>query len=345
MIHRSPLAACSRVPARWCRCRLRSGARPSSGRSVGADSSTSTTSTSTTSTTLATPTTTTEAPRVRSPSRSEATCTANRRCATCSPAARTRSPRVAPTLAAADVAVVNLETAVGSTGEPRDKQFVFQADPACCPRSWTPASTSSASRTTTPSTTASTGSSRPSTTSRPSGLTATGGGRNAVEAYAPAIRRVGGVEVAIIGIAVIGPERWRPGRRRPARLDQRPRREGDRPTAIAAARGTHADRRRGRALGRRARAVPRPAERALAQRMLDAGASVGRRRAPARAAGRRGREGRLVAYSIGNFVFAGRSEQTREHRCADRHRRARWHGSSITHGSLRASMTPAGRSP
>src|SRR5688572_24012130 len=37
---------------------------------------------------------------------------------------------VAPLLAPADVAVVNLETAVGSSGAPRDKEFVFQADPA-----------------------------------------------------------------------------------------------------------------------------------------------------------------------------------------------------------------------
>jgi poly-gamma-glutamate synthesis protein (capsule biosynthesis protein) len=42
---------------------------------------------------------------------------------------------VTPLLGGADVAIVNLETAVGTTGAPRDKEFVFQADPTCSPRS------------------------------------------------------------------------------------------------------------------------------------------------------------------------------------------------------------------
>src|SRR5690606_2768702 len=41
---------------------------------------------------------------------------------------------VAGTLAAADVAMVNLETAVGSIGTPADKEFTFRADPALLDR-------------------------------------------------------------------------------------------------------------------------------------------------------------------------------------------------------------------
>jgi poly-gamma-glutamate synthesis protein (capsule biosynthesis protein) len=216
---------------------------------------------------------------------------------------------VLPALADADVAVVNLETAVGSTGAPRDKQFVFQADPALL----------GAIR--------DAGVDVVSVANNHSfdhgldgfletldnvsaaGLLVVGGGRDAPAAYAPAIVPVGGTEVAVLGIAVIGPEdEDRAVGDRPGTTNGR-----DRAAVVAAVR---AARERtpivavmvhwGAELGR----CPRPYERELARAMLDAGAAVVVGAHPHVLQGVTLEDGRLVAYSIGNFVFAGRSEAT-----------------------------------
>jgi poly-gamma-glutamate capsule biosynthesis protein CapA/YwtB (metallophosphatase superfamily) len=216
---------------------------------------------------------------------------------------------VAPILSAADVAVVNLETAVGAAGAPREKQFVFQAAPNLLDA------------------VAGAGVDIVSVANNHSfdhglegfletldlveaaGLLVAGGGHDATEAYQPALVAVGGVEVAVLGIAVIGP-------------DDGDRAVGDRPgttngrdpdavvAAIAAARArtpivavvVH--------WGAELARCPRPWERDLARRMLDAGAAVIVGAHPHVLQGAEAAEGRLVAYSIGNFVFAGRSEAT-----------------------------------
>jgi poly-gamma-glutamate capsule biosynthesis protein CapA/YwtB (metallophosphatase superfamily) len=216
---------------------------------------------------------------------------------------------VAPLLRGADVAIVNLETSVGSTGAPRDKQFVFQADPNLL------------------SAVADAGVDVVSVANNHSfdhgldgfletldnvaaaGLTAVGGGRDAAEAWAPAIVPAGGVEVAVLGVAVIGPEDDdRAAGDRPGTTNGR-----DRDAVVAAIEAAKARTPIVVVMvhwGAELAPCPRPWEQDLARRMLDAGASVVVGAHPhvlqARVAG----NGQLVAYSIGNFVFAGRSEAT-----------------------------------
>jgi poly-gamma-glutamate synthesis protein (capsule biosynthesis protein) len=198
---------------------------------------------------------------------------------------------------------------VGSTGAPRDKEFVFQARPDLL------------------TAIAEAGVDVVSVANNHSfdhgldgfletldnvaaaGLLAVGGGRNAAEAYAPAIVAAGGNEVAVLGVAVIGPEEDdralgdRPGTtngRDPAAIDAAIRAAKARTPIVVVVVHWGAE------LG----VCPRPGERALAQRMLDAGATVVVGAHPhvlqAAATG----DGTLVAYSIGNFVFAGLSERT-----------------------------------
>jgi poly-gamma-glutamate synthesis protein (capsule biosynthesis protein) len=216
---------------------------------------------------------------------------------------------VSPLLSGADVAVVNLETAVGSSGAPRDKQFVFQADPAllAAVRDAGVDVVSVANNhsfdhgldgflETLQNVTA-------------AGLLVTGGGRDAASAYAPAIVAVDGVEVAVLGIAVIGPEDAdRAVGDRPGTTNGR-----DADAVVAAFRAAKARTpvvavvvHWGAELGR----CPRPYERELARRMVDAGASVVVGAHPHVLQGLTVGDGRLVAYSIGNFVFAGRSDAT-----------------------------------
>jgi poly-gamma-glutamate capsule biosynthesis protein CapA/YwtB (metallophosphatase superfamily) len=141
------------------------------------------------------------------------------------------------------------------------------------------------------------------------GLTAVGGGRDAAEAWAPAIVPVGGVEVAVLGVAVIGPEDDdRAAGDRPGTTNGR-----DRDAVVAAIEAAKARTpivvvmvHWGAELAR----CPRPWEQDLAQRMLDAGASVVVGAHPHVLQARVVGNGQLVAYSIGNFVFAGRSEAT-----------------------------------
>jgi poly-gamma-glutamate capsule biosynthesis protein CapA/YwtB (metallophosphatase superfamily) len=217
---------------------------------------------------------------------------------------------VTPWLRDADVAVVNLETAVGSTGLPRDKQFVFQSDPALLD-ALTGAGVDVVSVANNHSFDHGLeGFLETLDHVARAGLRTAGGGRTAVEAYAPVVVPVGGREIAILGVAVIGP-------------DDADRAQGDRPgttngrdmaatrAAIAAAKA------RTPAVivvvhwGAELAACPRPYERDLARQMLDAGATAIVGAHPHVLQGVDASPGRFVAYSIGNFVFAGRSEATR----------------------------------
>jgi poly-gamma-glutamate synthesis protein (capsule biosynthesis protein) len=216
---------------------------------------------------------------------------------------------VAPLLSGADVAVVNLETAVGSTGAPRDKEFVFQARPDLL-TALRDAGVDVVSVANNHSFDHGLdGFLETLDNVRAAGLVATGGGRSSAEAYAPAIVAAGGNEVAILGVAVIGPDEEdravgdRPGTtngRDPAAVEAAIRAAKSRTPIVVVVVHWGAE------LG----VCPRPGERALAQRMLDAGASMVIGGHPHVLQALVESDGRLVAYSIGNFVFAGLSERT-----------------------------------
>lgn len=217
---------------------------------------------------------------------------------------------VAGLLSSADVAIVNLETAVGSAGAPRDKQFVFQAKPVLLD-ALRDAGVDVVSVANNHSFDHGLdGFLETLDNVAASGLIATGGGRDAASAYTPAYISVDGVEVAILGLAVIGPEDDdravgdRPGTTNGRDLD----------ATIAAVRA--AKQRTpvvavfvhwGAELGK----CPRASEQTLAQHLLDAGASVVIGAHPHVLQAIDVRDGQLVAYSIGNFVFRSRSEVTR----------------------------------
>jgi poly-gamma-glutamate capsule biosynthesis protein CapA/YwtB (metallophosphatase superfamily) len=217
---------------------------------------------------------------------------------------------VAPLLRAADVSVVNLETSIGTSGEPRDKQFVFQSSPAIL----------GALR--------DAGVDAVSVANNHSfdhgldgfletlrnvdgaGLRSFGGGANAPAAYAPAIFDVGGVRIALVGIAVVGPDAQdRAGVTIPGTTNGRDQAATLR--AIEAARKitpivivmVH--------WGVEMAPCPRPFERSFANQMLAAGASAIVGAHPHVLQGISYSDGQLVAYSLGNFVFAGVSDAAR----------------------------------
>lgn len=111
---------------------------------------------------------------------------------------------IAPQLSAADLTIVNLESSIGTSGEPEPgKEFTFQAPPSALTTLQTAGvdvvtmannhgmdfgpeglADTLAARTTAP------------------GLDVVGVGANLAEAFAPAIREVGGTTVAVIGASV-----------------------------------------------------------------------------------------------------------------------------------------------
>jgi poly-gamma-glutamate synthesis protein (capsule biosynthesis protein) len=218
---------------------------------------------------------------------------------------------VAPPLQSADVAVVNLETAVGHTGAPRDKQFVFQADPALLV-ALREAGVDAVSVANNHSFDFGLdGFLETLGNVDAAGLRAFGGGHDAASAYAPAVIDAGGVKIALVGIAVIGPEDedraegGRPGttngRDRTATLDAIKAAKKLTPIVIVMVHW-----------GAELASCPRPFERDLAARMLAAGASAVVGAHPHVLQGITAGDGQLIAYSLGNFVFFGGSDATRE---------------------------------
>ncbi len=100
---------------------------------------------------------------------------------------------VAPLLRSADLAIANLECAVSRGGVPAfGKEYTFRGRRPRCPQSLGRASTSSRSRTTTRSTTAATLCSTPSATPDAPGLATVGGGADLAAARRPARFELGG---------------------------------------------------------------------------------------------------------------------------------------------------------
>lgn len=218
---------------------------------------------------------------------------------------------VAEPLAAADIAMVNLETAVGSSGSPADKEFVFQASPALLD-AMVAAGIDVVSVANNHSFDMGTDAFLETLdNARSAGLVPVGGGRTEAEAYAPAVIDVAGTPVALIGLAKIGPEE-----------DQR---------AVGGRPGTTNGRDRARTVGavQAARAItpvvivfvhwgneladcPRDDDIALARAVLDAGASavIGMHPHVLQGVSTRA-DGKLVAWSIGNFAFYARRAEAR----------------------------------
>lgn len=217
---------------------------------------------------------------------------------------------LADELTAADLAIVNLETAVGVLGTPADKQYTFQA-----PASLWPALRESGVDVVNlannhaldfgPEALAET-----IAGARAAGLAVVGAGDDTGEAYAPAVVQLGGTSVAVVGLTRVMPVvEWAAGSRRPGLASAY--------DVDAAARAVRAAARLADHVvvtihwGAEGEACPVAHQHELAEALVDAGADVLAGHHAHRLQGIEQRGGALVAYGLGNLVFYGTSESAR----------------------------------
>lgn len=220
---------------------------------------------------------------------------------------------MADVLGAADVAVVNLETAVGTLGTPADKTYTFQADPSLAD-ALADAGVDVVTLANNhaldfgPDAAAET-----REVAEQAGLAVVGQGRDVAEATAPHVIEVDGRSVAVLGLSRVFPLiEW-------AATDTRP--------GLASAYDVHLE----RALqavrdaaqiadhvvvavhwGRERWTCPDEVQLSLAASLLEAGADVVAGHHPHVLQGVVEQDGALVAYSLGNLVFYARTPATRQ---------------------------------
>jgi len=217
---------------------------------------------------------------------------------------------VAAELTSADLAIVNLETAVGVLGTPADKQYTFQA-----PASLWPALRASGVDVVNlannhaldfgPEALAET-----IAGARAAGLTVVGAGRDAGEAYAPAVARVRDASVAVVGLTRVMPvAEWAAGPRSPGLASAY--------DVDAAAEAVRAAARLADHVvvtihwGAEGAACPVAHQHELAAVLTGAGADVVAGHHAHRLQGIEQRDGAVVAYGLGNLVFYAATDRTR----------------------------------
>jgi putative cell wall-binding protein len=209
---------------------------------------------------------------------------------------------IAPILRAADLAVVNLETAVGVTGSPEPgKQFTFRAPPELLPALRAAgvdvvslannhaldygrgAMTETIQR------------------ARTAGLAPVGAGGSAAEAYAPAVLPVGRRTVAVVGLSRVLPPGWAAGPSSAGLASAYDVAAAERAVRAAAAQGDlvvvaiH--------WGVELAECPNAVQHDLARRLTAAGADVVAGHHPHILQGVQRIGGSLVHHSLGNFVW------------------------------------------
>lgn len=221
---------------------------------------------------------------------------------------------VADVLGAADLAVVNLETAVGTAGDPAaDKQFTFQADPALLDR----LADSGVDVVTMANNHALDfgveGAAETVALAEAAGLAVVGYGEDRTAAYTALVEEVGGRSVAVIGLTRVMPLiSWAAGEDRPGMASAY-----DRHLAIAVAAVEAAAAVADHVVvsvhwGRERHTCPDGSQLALARALADAGADV---IAGHHAHVLQGIEvvgDALVAYGLGNLAFYARTPATRQ---------------------------------
>jgi len=212
---------------------------------------------------------------------------------------------IAPSLSAADVAVVNLETAITERGTPEDKEYTFRA-PATAIDALRAAGVDVASMANNHGVDFGPEGLEDSLTARDaSGFPLIGIGRNAAEAYAPYRTTVNGQRIAVIAATDVLDGHlipsWTATDAQPGLASAK---DVDRLVAAVAAARPDTD-----TLvvflhwGTEGTTCPNASQPALAQRLVDAGADivVGSHAHRVLGAGRQGTA--LVAYGLGNFTF------------------------------------------
>jgi len=217
---------------------------------------------------------------------------------------------LAPTLRAADLAMINLETVIGNAGVPESKRFVFRAPASLLGAAFDAgidvvslgnnhawdygqagllATLGHVER---------------------AGLRAVGAGADAARANAPVVLDIEGVRVAVLGFSRVGID-WRTQARpgRPGTADGFALADTD--LAIAAAAraadivvvSVH--------MGSELRACPTARDRDFVERSFAAGASIIVGHHPHVLQGIELQDGKLVAYSLGNLVFDAHGHHAR----------------------------------
>ncbi|MPZ87186.1 MAG: CapA family protein, partial [Nitriliruptorales bacterium] len=217
---------------------------------------------------------------------------------------------LADVLSAADLAVVNVETAVGVRGTPEDKSYVFQARAEL----WDALVEAGVDVISLANNHAldygREGLEETIAGARAAGLAVVGAGENADEAYAPALIDVRGTTVAVVGLTrVIPVVEWAARPEQPGLASAY-----DEDVAVAAVE-------RAAALadtvlvtihwGRELNPCPVDHQASLAAGLTAAGADVVAGHHGHRLQGLEDRDGALVAYGLGNLVFYARTEETR----------------------------------
>lgn len=217
---------------------------------------------------------------------------------------------LADTLSAADIAVVNVETAVGTGGTPADKAYVFQAPEEL----WGALTEAGVDVVTLANNHAlDYGPEALQETiagARAAGLEVVGAGANADEAYGPAVIDVNGSAVAIVGLTRVMPViEWAAGSEHPGLASAY-----DEEAAVAAVQ--RAARVADHVVvtihwGRELDPCPVEHQAVLASRLTEAGADVVAGHHGHRLQGLEDRNGSLVAYGLGNLVFYASREEAR----------------------------------
>lgn len=216
---------------------------------------------------------------------------------------------LAPMLAPADLAIVNLETAITDRGEPAPKEFNFRADPALL-QALVDAGVDVASVANNHGLDYGVdGLVDTIDAGRRAGLALVGIGRDDTEAWRPWIGDVGGWTVAVLGATqVLDSSLIRSWTATPDQPGLASAKDEDRLVAEVAAARAQAD----TVVvflhwGIEGHTCPSATQRSLADRLVAAGADiiVGGHAHRVQAAGRKG--GAVVGYGLGNFVFAAPS--------------------------------------
>jgi len=218
---------------------------------------------------------------------------------------------MAPILQRADVTVANLETTIGNTGAKVPKKFNFQSNVSLL-RAVKTAGVDIVSVANNHSYDfGAAGFQSTILNLLATGLTPVGGGADAAHAYAPAIVDVRGTKVAIVGIAVIGPPDA--GRATATRAGTTNGRDVN--ATLAAIRAARAQAPIVVAFmhwGVELASCPTAEDRSLAQKLLDAGATAVIGSHPHVLQGQSSpTPGKLIAYSMGNFVFYAKRDAAR----------------------------------
>ncbi|HEX2040954.1 MAG TPA: CapA family protein [Acidimicrobiales bacterium] len=208
---------------------------------------------------------------------------------------------MAPVLATNDLNVVNLETAVGSQGAPAAKQYTFQSPPSLVAAlraagvhvvslannhslDYGPAALLETID-----------------HARAAGLAVVGAGADAAQAYAPAVLGTPGGTVAVVGLSQVVQAGWAAGPGRPGVASAY-----DLAASVAAVRSARTQADHVVVVvhwGTENADCPNGKQASLAAALLRAGADAVVGHHPHRLQGVSSGDGRLVAYSLGNFVW------------------------------------------